>query len=154
MRKQVLMAIGIVAIGTIIALGIKSCARADEINLKQGMVMTWHDCEFKQLTSVEIAKTDINQVPNWPKWAKAAYDGWSLDLGYPWDNRMSRDAALVLGREFGTLGKYLPLNFPFKDKITITLYAAGIYAENMLELKDVKIKGCSGVGYLKGTLKF
>jgi hypothetical protein len=121
------------------------------ISLKQGFISTWKDWETKNITLVETMKT--RPVESWGKW-NALWDGWSLDLGYPFDNSTSKDIGLLIGRQFGTLGKYLPIDFPFKDKIVLTLYPFGLYGKNFLDFKDVHLKGASGVGYITGTLKF
>lgn len=122
-----------------------------DISLKQGLIATWGDLEVKNTTLVEIANT--NPVEKWGKW-NVLWDGWSLDLGYPFDNSTSKDIALMLGREFGTLGKYVPINFPFKDKLVITIYPIGLYAKDLLSFEELKLKPASGGAFIKATLKF
>ena len=148
--KKILIAL---AIGLLLIAGCKKEAKAEDfsVSLKQGFIATWGNWEIKNITLVETAKT--HPVESWGKW-NILWDGWSLDVGYPFDNPSSKDVGLLIGREFGTLGKYLPINFPFKDKLTITIYPFGLYAKELLDFKELKLKGASGGAFIKATLKF
>ena len=150
--KKNFWAIVCMALAFLVVIAVTMC-RAEEISisLKQGYIVTWGGLETKAITLIETAKT--RPVEKWGKW-NALFDGWSLDLGYPFDNTNSKDIALMLGREFGTLGKYLPIDFPFKDKLTITIYPVGLYGKDFLDFKVLKLKGVSGGAFLKATLKF
>ncbi len=114
-------------------------AFGQDIELKQGMVYTLDSKEIENLTTVELASTKpIDGLGNW----NMLLDGWSLDIGLAYDANELSDAALLIGREFGTLGKYLPIDFPFKDKIKITLYPIGLYFNNVFE--EPELESCIG----------
>lgn len=125
-------------------------ARADElnINLKQGFVYSWKDNQTKALTTFEIAQT--KPIEGWGKW-NALIDGWSIDAGGAYDTEVF-NGVVLLGRDFGTIGKYLPINFPLKDKLSITLYPIGVYMKDIFN--NPKTTLASGVGIVKVSLKF
>jgi len=124
-------------------------AIGQEINLKQGFLYLWKDGEISNLTTVEVAKT--KPVENFGKW-NILWDGWTLDAGFAYKTSSLQNVALVLGRDFGTLGKYLPIDFPFKDKIQITLYPIGLYVRDIFD--HPTLTGCSGGGFIKLSIKF
>jgi len=119
------------------------------ISLKQGFVYLWKDNAVKNLTTIETVHT--LPVESWGKW-NAIIDGWTLDVGAVWDASGINDGAIMLGREFGTLGKYLPLSFPFKDKLKITLYPIGIYIRDIFN--QPKLTAASGGAFVKLEVKF
>ena len=124
-------------------------ARAD-VTLKQGFVMAWKDQVVKNMTCVQVVNTA--PIPSWGKW-NALLDGWTVDVGWAYDGASINNGAVLLGRSFGTLGKYLPfIQFPLIDKIDITLYPIGLYVENFTSHPSVK--GCSGGAFIKATVKF
>ena len=104
---------------------------ADEgIVLKQHALLTWKTNEYKNASTATFVKT--SPIENAPKWVNMIIDGWALDGGAAYENETIKDGTLLLTREFGTLGKYIPwLIFPFKDKIMITLDIAGLYFEDI-----------------------
>jgi hypothetical protein len=118
--------------------------------LKQGFVIPWKDGHVKNLTTIETLRTKA--VEGWGKW-NMLVDGWTVDAGYAYDASTSDVGALLIGRQFGTLGKYLPfLDFPLADKITITIYPVGLYINN---LKDKpQFNGCSGGAFIRLTIQF
>ena len=123
------------------------------ITVKQALLFVPSDGMTKQFTSFETIKTDVSQVPNWPKWGKALYDGWSVDVGFAYDDtNILRDGAIALGRKLGTLEDYTPLKFPLLKIISITLYPVGAYIENIW--KDPKVKFGFGGAYIKAEVKF
>jgi hypothetical protein len=118
------------------------------------MIYRTHSHELTQFMAFETIKTDASKVPTWPKWAKAVYDGWSLDAGFNYDDtKVLKDGALAIGRKFGTLADYLPLDFPLLNKITITLYPASWTFEDLFNHPS-KPKFGYGIGYIKAELKF
>ena len=121
------------------------------ITVKQGMLVKWKDPEsgVANLSTVTIART--KSVEQWGKW-NALWDGWTLDAGFAYDATSFDTGALLIGREFGTLGKYLPIEFPLADKIDITLYPVGVYVDNLFEHPTVQ--GASGVGIIKMSVSF
>lgn len=120
------------------------------ITAKQGFIMTWNDPTVKNLTTFEILKT--KPVENWGKW-NAILDGWSLDAGFAWDTKTINNGAIILGRKFGTLGKYIKfLDFPLLNKIDVTIYPVGLYIENLTD--HPTLKGCSGGAIIKAEIKF
>ena len=120
-----------------------------EITLKQGFLYGYEDKAIKNLTTAEVAKTKA--VESWGKW-NALWEGWSLDVGFAYDGDTMNTGALLLGREFGTLGKYLPIDFPFKDTLVITIYPIGLRADDLFAKPDLQV--CSGGAFLKASLKF
>jgi len=123
------------------------------ITVKQALLFVPSDNVTKQFTSFETIKTDVSQVANWPKWGKALYDGWSLDVGFAYDDTdVLRDGAIAIGRKLGTLEDYTPLKFPLLKIISITIYPVGAYIENIW--KDPKVKFGFGGAYIKAEVKF
>ena len=150
--KRMLCVLAVVFLMTGFVFAQEEKPKETEISLKQGFVISWDTGEIKNMTTVEIAKTaPIESLGKW----NVLIDGWTLDAGFPFENSTEKDACLMLGREFGTLGKYLPfIKFPFKDKLIITLYPIGLYAKDLLNFNTLKLKGCSGGAFIKATLKF
>lgn len=147
----VLMALIVALSVLIIQFGGRARADEFEVKLKQGIIATWGDWEIKHIALVELAKTKPKE--EWKKW-NILWDGWSVDVGYPFDNPSNKDVGILLGREVGTIGKYLPINFPFKDKLVITIHPSGVYAKELLDFRQLKLKGASGASYIKGTIRF
>ena len=117
------------------------------ISMKQGLVLSWKEARVKNLTTFEVAKT--KPVESWGKW-NALWSGWTLDAGFAYDAATIDTGALLIGREFGTLGKYFPIDFPLKDKITITIYPVGLYVDNLWDKPTWH--GCSGGAIIKFTI--
>lgn len=125
---------------------------AQNINatVKQGFVIPWEDGHVKNLTTLEVVKT--KPVEGWGMW-NAVVDGWTIDAGYAYDATTSDVGALLLGRQIGTLGKYVPfLNFPLADKIVITFYPVGLYITSLKDKPD--FHGCSGGAFIRLTVSF
>lgn len=126
----------------------------DGVNIKQGMLYT-KDGTSRNTTMATIIKTDAAEAPlnHWPKWSQALLDGWVFDAGAAYEDNVVKDASLMVGRELGTLGKYVPwIKFPFKDRIEISIYPAGIYLPDVSD--HFKPEWCWGFGYIKGTIRF
>ena len=121
-----------------------------DLSIKQGFLMNWNDPDhkFNNLSTFEIAKT--RKVESWGMW-NALWTGWSLDAGFAYDANEISTVALLVGREFGTLGDYLPIDFPLNDLITITIYPIGVYAEDVFNSPEFGV--CSGGSYIKFSLK-
>ena len=151
-RLSLVTMLVLVSILAIVSLAI---AADDGIILKQSQFYTWEDAQAKNATTVTILKTDasIEPIASMPKWVKAVLDGWCFDAGAAYEDETIKDGCLLVGRDFGTLGKYFPwLVFPFKDRIQISIYPAGVFLPDVVH--HLAPKGCSGIGYIKGTLKF
>ena len=118
----------------------------DGITIKQGMLVKWDDPDLgvKNLSTVTIAQT--HALESFGDW-NMLWDGWSVDVGMAWDANSFNTAALLLGRDVGTIGKYLPIDFPLKDKLKITVYPLGIFAEDVFDHPSVH--GASGVAFIK-----
>lgn len=142
----------IIALIAILSLCVVGIVKAEEgITVKQHMIYTWNDGEAKNVTSATIVKTKA--IEGAPKWVNMIIDGWCIDAGAAYEDETVKDAAILAGRELGTLGEYVPwLIFPFKDRIQITLDIAGAYLPDITH--HIKPQGCTGFGYIKGTLKF
>jgi len=149
--KRFLISIFLIGLLVVSGCAKEAVAQEDEgLVLKQTALYTWKDTEYKNSTVVTLAKT--KSVEGWPTWANALVDGWILDAGIGYEDSTIRDGVVLAGREFGTLGKYLPIDFPLKDKINITLYVAGVYIDDVFNAP--KTQGVSGVGYIQAKLKF
>lgn len=122
---------------------------APNIVVKQGFLYGYSDHAIKNLTAIEVAKT--RPVDSFGKW-NILFDGWSLDAGFAYTGSTLNTAALLLGREFGTLGKYLPIDFPLKDKITITIYPVALRADDLFA--HPKFQVASGGGFIKLGIQF
>lgn len=121
------------------------------IVLKQSAFFTYNDMERKNATTVTALKT--SPIESAPKWVNMIVDGWVFDAGVAYEDNTIKDAVVLMGREFGTLGKYVPwLIFPFKDKIAISIYPIGAYLPDIAH--TFRPEKCFGLGYIKGTLKF
>lgn len=119
--------------------------------LKQGAIAKWNDGadKLENLTTVTVART--RPVEAWGKW-NALWAGWTVDLGAVYDANTLDTVAVLLGREFGTIGDYLPIDFPLADKVAITLYPVGIYADDVFD--DMSVSGATGVGIVKFDVEF
>lgn len=121
------------------------------LSLKQGFLMNWNDgddVKLNNLSTFEVART--KPVESWGNW-NALWEGWTLDAGFAYDAAAINTGALLIGREFGTLGKYLPIDFPLKDLLKITIYPIGVSATNLFH--KPKWKACSGGAFVKFTIK-
>ena len=121
------------------------------VSVKQALFYTWNDLSAKNATVVTVVKGKA--IASLPKWANMIIDGMVIDVGAAYEDDTIRDGVVLAGKEFGSLGKYVPwLEFPFKDRLEISLHYAGVYLPNVAEEFDPQ--ACSGIGYLKGTFKF
>ena len=121
---------------------------AQEITLKQGVLLGWEEGTIKNITSIKVAETVAKDI--WPKWVNAIWAGNVVEAGWVYDKSSADCVALMIGRKIGTLGDYLPIKFPLADKIEITVYPLGIMASNLTN--KPKFSGVSGGSYLQ--LKF
>ena len=143
--------IGITIISLILSLGV-GVAAAEETNIKvkQGIIYTWKDTETKNITTVEFAKTKA--IDGFPAWANALIDGWTIDVGAAYENSIIEDGAVLLGKEIENLGKYIPIDFPLKDKLSVTIYPLGLYVEDIFD--GPTIQGSSGGAFIKFNVVF
>lgn len=119
------------------------------ITAKQGFVMRWDQAVVKNLTTFETIKT--KKIDSWGNW-NILWDGWSVDAGFAYDAIGVNTGAILLGRKFGTLADYVPLQFPLLDKLTITIYPVGLYINNLTDHPE--IEGCSGGAIISVKIKF
>lgn len=120
------------------------------ITTKQGFLRTWEEGEVEHLTTFETIRT--KKIESWGKW-NMFWAGWSLDAGFAYDNSdVLSTGALMIGRNFGTLGDYLPIEFPLAKYITITLYPIGLYIRNLTDSPEVEY--ASGLGFIKAEIRF
>ena len=122
---------------------------AGNLTLKQGTVVSWNDGKLKNLSTLEVMKT--KKQDSWGKW-NILWDGWSIDAGLSYGTSDIDAVALMLGRNFGTLAEYLPIEMPLVDKLKVTLYPVGIYASDWKDTLD--IAGCSGGAFINFGLEF
>jgi hypothetical protein len=119
------------------------------ITTKQGFVYSWKDKEVKNLTTFETVKT--KKIDSLGKW-NVLWDGWSIDAGFSYDSAELDTGAILLGRNFGTLGEYLPFDFPLDDLVEITLYPFGLYINDLFHSPEIEY--CTGLGLIKFEIKF
>lgn len=124
-------------------------AQEANITVKQGFVYSWEDEQVKNLTTFEVAKTKA--IESLGKW-NILTEGWSIDCGFIYDAGSLDVGAILLGRELGVIGKYIPIDFPLKDRFTITIYPIGIYVKDILDHPEAQ--GVSGGAILKLSVKF
>ena len=122
------------------------------LSIKQGAIIEWggKGTGLKNLSTVSILETRAN--PNWKPWVNALWSGNTIDVGFAYDATSFNTGAVLLGREFGTLGDYLPINYPLANVLKITLYPIGVYAEDIWNSHQAKV--CSGVSVLKLSVTF
>lgn len=126
-------------------------AQDDGITLKQGVIYPWKSEEVKNMTTVTVIKG--KPIDSFPKWLNACIDGTIIDAGWAYDAATLNSGAIMVGREFGAIGKYIPfLDFPLMNKVNISIYYAGIYAEDLFH--KVKTQGASGAAYFQAQVKF
>lgn len=129
---------------------LSSVSYADlDITLKQGVVYTWNANEVNNLTTFTVAKT--KPIDSFGKW-NILWEGWSIDAGFAYDADSFNTVGLLLGRELGVIGKYLPIDFPLKDKLEITIYPIGILVQEPFD--GFETKTCSGGAIVKFNVKF
>ena len=124
----------------------------DFVTLKQGALLRWDSEEggaVENLSTVTLART--KPIESLGKW-NALWDGLTLDAGFSYDAQTFDSVAILIGRDFGTLGKYLPIEFPYSDRIQITLYPFGIIVDDPTSSFDVS--GASGIGIVKFEVGF
>jgi hypothetical protein len=120
------------------------------VTLKQGFIVPWRDAKLQNMTVVETLNT--KPIESWGKW-NILWDGWSVDTGIAYDAEdVLSTGVVLLGRNFGTLGKYLPINFPLKDQVVITIYPIGIYVSDLND--SAKFTGCYGGAFVNVGIKF
>lgn len=112
------------------------------IPAKQAFLVTWEDQNVWNATMIEVAKT--KKSDSWGTW-NILWEGWSLDVGGAYDSN-EFDGAVALGRRFGTIGDYLPIDFPFKDYLSITLYPIGARVKFD---EGIEIQPASGGAYFE-----
>lgn len=120
------------------------------LDVHQGFVIPWDNASsgFMNMSTLKVMET--NSYEPFGAW-NALWDGWSLDAAWSYDAGTSK-AGLMLGRHFGTLGKYLPISYPLADKVDITLYPIGIIVDDITGSPNVG--GASGAGIIKFDVNF
>ena len=141
MKKVILVAVLVMLLAVPVMAG--------NLTLKQGTVVSWSDGKLKNLSTVEVMKTKNQE--SWGKW-NILWDGWSIDGGISYGTSDIDAVALMLGRNFGTLAKYLPIEMPLADKLVVTLYPAGIYMSDWQD--SINVAGCSGGAFINFGLEF
>ena len=144
--KKALALIAFVLLSTTAYADIASVTLPSSVEIKQGFLVKWSDSSggMLNLSTVTIARTQP-----WDKlgWANILWDGNTIDLGAAYDGTGLHTGAILLGREFGTIGKYLPVQFPLADRLSLTLYPIGIYSED--PMNNLRPKMASGAGIIK-----
>ena len=124
----------------------------NDIVIKQHVIYTLDNFEAKNVTAVTIGRTDATKgiLATSPDWVKMIIDGWNLEVGVAYEDTEVGDGAVLLTRDFGTLGEYVPwLIFPFKDRIHLS-FDVGAYLPGIQHSFDPEM--AAGAGWLKGSL--
>ena len=116
----------------------------------QAVLYTWKSNEVVQSTVFTFAETKkIDSIGAW----NILWQGWVIDAGPAYDDtNILKSGTVLIGKKLGVLGDYVPIDFPFKDKITFKAYVAGVHAEDLFT--KPKCQGVSGMGYISATVKF
>ncbi len=127
-------------------------ALPSSIQLKQGMLLKWDNpgAGVLNLSTFTVAETVAS--PHFNKLENAIWEGWTIDAGFSYDAQNFGIAALMLGRDFGTLGKYLPISFPLADKFSLTVYPIGMTVDD--PSGHPRVEGASGLGLIKLSVSF
>ena len=120
------------------------------ITLRQGFVIPWENPGdgFMNMTTTTILRT--KESAEFGTW-NALWEGWSLDAAWSYDSGTS-SVGLMVGRHLGTLGKYLPIDYPLADKIDITLYPIGFVVDRPFD--EPEMTAASGAGIIKLSMSF
>jgi hypothetical protein len=141
--------ISLVLVGLFLMAGITLAD--DGITLKQGVIKPWKVDNVYNMTTVTVIRG--KPMESFPTWLNACIDGTIVDAGWAYDMSTLNSGAIMVGREFGTLGKYVKfLDFPLMNKVNISIYYAGLYAEDLFH--ELKTQGASGAGYFQAEVKF
>lgn len=140
------------------ALLVSSVAYADEpvfeipssVHVKQGFVIPWDDPQsgFSNMSTVTVMETKP-----WDKlglW-NALWAGNSIDVAWAYDANTS-NVGVMFGRRLGTLGDYLPIEYPLAKYMDITLYPFGIIVEHPTD--EPHITGATGAAIIKLDIVF
>jgi len=122
-----------------------------ELLANQGVAIDWQTGRILNTTTFDVAYTKPKE--SWPTWANDIWDGWRIRAGFAYDSNSADNGILEISRRIGTLGKYVPINFPLLDKITIDFVPAGLKVERFTSGGKLNWGGYSGITYLKGSLK-
>jgi hypothetical protein len=144
MRKLMLVLLGLLFIGHM------SYAEDYGLTLKQGGLYLYEDGVFRNFTCAEIARTTAN--PNWDKWVNAIWSGWTAEGGVAYDASSINTLAIMVGRKIGTLGDYLPINYPLLDKVDISVYPIGVACSDIGG--KPQFQAASGAAIIKLDVKF
>jgi len=122
----------------------------NNLTVKQGGVYVWNDGKLKNTTTYEVlVTTKIDSIGKW----NALWEGISLDVGPAYDALNSVDGGVIMiGKNINKFGDYLPINFPFKDQITLTVQPIGLYFTDSGDKWNFKT--ASGIAYVQMTIKF
>ena len=142
-------AVVVLVVGFMLMTGIVMAEDYD-LTLKQGGLYLYEDGVFRNFTCAEIARTTAN--PNWDKWVNAIWSGWTLEGGVAYDASSINTLALMVGRKIGTLGDYLPINYPLLDKVDISVYPIGVACSGIGD--KPQFQAASGAAIIKLGLKF
>ena len=140
----------LILVALFVSCGIAFAEEGFQFDLKQGFLMNWEDeYSLDNVSTFTLAKT--KPVETWPTWANILWHGWSLDAGFAYDASALNTGAILIGREFGALGDYLPIEFPLSDVINLTAYPIGVSVRDLFDSPEFDI--CSGGAYVKLSIK-
>ena len=106
-----------------------------KLTLKQGFLYLINDSQVRNFTCVQVIETKPYEP--FGRW-NMLWDGWVVDAGAYYDADRIDMGAVMIGRKLGTLGNYLPLNFPLKDKLDITIYPIGLAVRDMFDSPELQ----------------
>ena len=122
----------------------------EEFTAKQGMLMLWSNQNLQHSTTFEAIKT--RECPSWPKWANALWNGNTIDVGFAYDAANADNAVIAVSRTVGTLGNYLPIDFPILEKFHVSITPLAIEMRHFTT--DLSFDGASGFSYFEVKAKF
>ena len=123
----------------------------NSLTAKQGGLYLTADHKVKNVTTFQVLNT--THVDAWGAWGTALWDGLSLDAGIDYDALNGIDGgSVLLGKDFNNLIAQLPVSFPLKDVIHLTIYPVGDCISN--GEGKVTNQFCFGGAVLKAEWKF
>lgn len=148
MKKWLLMAMLLVSVPAFADDNVLEIPSGLEVH--QGFILPWDnvDSGFMNMSAVTVLKTHAD--PSFGKW-NAVWDGWSIDAVWAFDAGTS-SAGLMVGRKLGTLGNYLPIDYPLANLVEINLYPFGILVDRPFD--DPDVSGASGASVIKFDVSF
>lgn len=125
----------------------------DGLTAKQGVLYLVKDAKTKNVTTFQLMST--THVDSWGTWGTVLWDGMSLDAGIDYDALNSIDGgSILLGKDFSALIGQIPVDFPLKNVLHLTVYPVGDCISKGEGDSKVTNQFCFGGAILKAEWKF